>query len=242
MAGSTPRKGRLRAISLTGGKDTAAPKQSDGPSEIALRKGVVDACRKMNEIGINQGTSGNVSARHKDGILISPSAMPYDKMAPKDIVFVNGKGQFEKGKLPSVEWHFHLEITKSRPDVGAVVHTHSQFATIVSICRESIPSLHYIMAAAGGPDIRCATYATYGTKELAKKAVTAIKGRNACLLANHGVIAVGTSLERALWLANEVEVMAKQYVFTQLLHKGHVLGKAEIKRVMNKIKEYGSRS
>lgn len=212
-------------------------------TDVIMRKQVVEACRKMNAMGINQGTSGNISARSTNGgMLISPSAMPYEKMAAKDIVHVNDAGKPEKGKLPSTEWRFHLDILKKRKDVNAVVHTHSPFATITSICREDIPAIHYIIAAAGGPTIRCAKYATYGTAELSREALKALKDRNACLLANHGAIAVGENLDKALWLANEVEVMAKQHMFTRLLGKRHILPDAEIKRVMEKIKDYGIKS
>ena len=211
-------------------------------SDAQLRREIVAACRKMNDLGINQGTSGNISTRVKDGILISPSAMPYDKMTAKDIVHLDNDGTPEKGKLPSTEWRFHLDILKSRKEFGSVVHTHSPYATIVSICREKIPAFHYIIAAAGGPSINCAKYATYGTKDLSREALKGLKGRNACLLANHGVIALGETVDKALWLANEVEVLAKQHVFAQLLGKGTILSDAEIKRVMAKITDYGIKS
>ena len=212
-------------------------------TNLALCKKIIETCLNMNKMGINQGTSGNVSAKVKGGILVTPSAMPYDKMKPKDIVFLSKKGVREKGKLPTTEWRFHLDISNSRKDVKAIVHTHSIFATIMSILREKIPAYHYLIAAAGGPTIRCAKYATFGTEKLSNNALAALKDRNACLLANHGVIAVGDNLDKALWLANEVEVLAKQCVFAKLLGgKGHVLGNAEIKLVKDKMADYGIKS
>ncbi|MBF2735344.1 MAG: class II aldolase/adducin family protein [Betaproteobacteria bacterium AqS2] len=209
--------------------------------ETELRQQVIDACLGMNRLGINQGTSGNVSAAVADGILISPSATPYESLRPADIVHVRADGSWDPAQLPSVEWHFHLGISQARPDIKAIVHTHSMYASICSIRREAIPAVHYMIAAAGGPDIRCSDYHTYGTPELAETAIKALEGRMACLLANHGVIAAGTSVAKALWLAKEVEVLAQQYVFSQLLGGAGpvLLDDAEIERVREKMKGYG---
>ena len=215
------------------------------PSNPALRGEIISACLKMNAMGINQGTSGNISARVKGGMLITPSAVPYDQMRPADIVFVRDDGRRQKrpdAKVPSTEWRFHLDILNSRPEFGAVVHTHSLHATALAIRKEPIPAVHYMIAAAGGPKIRCAKYATYGTPELSRNAIAALRDRSACLLANHGVIAAGPSLAKALWLANEVEVLAKQYVFSKLLGGPKILPDAEIRRVMAKFKDYGLKS
>ena len=215
------------------------------PDNTALRGEIISSCLKMNAMGINQGTSGNISARVKGGMLITPSAVPYDQMRPADIVFVRDDGGREKrrdGKVPSTEWRFHLDILNSRPEFGAVVHTHSLHATALAIRKESIPAVHYMIAAAGGPKIRCAKYATYGTPELSRNAIAALRGRSACLLANHGVIAAGPALAKALWLANEVEVLAKQYVFAKLLGGPKILPDAEIRRVIAKFKDYGLKS
>lgn len=209
--------------------------------EPELRQQVIDACRAMNRLGINQGTSGNVSAAAADGILISPSATPYEDLQPADIVHVRADGSWDPAQLPSTEWHFHLGIRLARPDVKAIVHTHSMYASICSIRRESIPAVHYMIAAAGGPDIRCSDYHTYGTPELAATAIEALEGRMACLLANHGVIAAGASVAKALWLAKEVEVLAQQFVFARLLGGAGpvLLDDAEIERVREKMKGYG---
>lgn len=208
----------------------------------ALRKEIISTCRKMNAMGINQGTSGNVSARVDGGILITPSAVAYDDMKPANIVFLDKKGGRKGAAVPSTEWRFHLDIHNNRPDVGAIVHTHSMYATILAVCRESIPAVHYMIAASGGSTIRCAGYATFGTPELSALALKALKDRNCCLLANHGVIAVGANLAKALWLAKEVEVLAQQRVFSKLLGGGKILPSAEIARVVAKFKHYGLKS
>ena len=215
------------------------------PSNVPLRRDIIAACLKMNAMGINQGTSGNISARVKGGMLITPSAVPYDRLRPADIVFVRKDGTRETrkdGRVPSTEWRFHLDIQNNRPEFGAVVHTHSLHATALAIRGEHIPAVHYMIAAAGGVKIRCAPYATYGTPELSRNALAALKGMSACLLANHGVIAAGPTLAKALWLANEVEVLAKQYVYSKLLGGPKILPPAEIRRVIAKFRDYGLKS
>ncbi|MBV9530121.1 MAG: class II aldolase/adducin family protein, partial [Bradyrhizobium sp.] len=176
--------------------------------EQELRAAIIAKCRWMNASGLNQGTSGNISARYEDKMLITPSAIPYEAMLPEMIASmpINASyGEWTGPLRPSTEWRFHLDILRARPDVGSVVHTHSTYATVLAIARRSIPACHYMMAAFGGNDIRCAGYARYGTKELSELAVAALEGRNGCLLANHGMIAVGANLEKAMWLAVELE-------------------------------------
>src|ERR1700722_3516785 len=156
-------------------------------TELHLRKMIVDKCRWMNATGLNQGTSGNISARHGETMLISPSATPYDVLTPDMIAAMPIDGEYGSwtGPLkPSTEWRFHLDIMKARPDVGAIVHTHSTYATVLAIAHKEIPACHYMMAAFGGTTIRCAGYARYGTKELSDLALQALEGRNGCLLAN----------------------------------------------------------
>jgi L-fuculose-phosphate aldolase len=210
--------------------------------EVELRKAIIAKCRWMNAAGLNQGTSGNISARYKDRMLITPSATPYDAMEPEMIASMPLEGEYGAwaGPLkPSVEWRFHLDIMRGRPDVGAVVHTHAIWSTILAIAGKSIPAVHYMIAAFGGPDIRCAPYATYGTRELSDNALAALKGRNGCLLANHGMIAVGPGLDRAMWLAHELEALAKQYYHTLLIGGPVVLPDAEIANVAENFKSYG---
>ena len=137
-------------------------------TELELRQSIIDACREMAAQGINQGTSGNISVRTDDGILLTPSGLPYDRMKPEDIVAMKWDGSWtaSAGNVPSTEWRFHLDILRSKPEVGAVVHAHPIFCTIIAIMNRSIPAIHYMIAAAGGNDIPCAPYAQYGTAEL----------------------------------------------------------------------------
>jgi L-fuculose-phosphate aldolase len=203
------------------------------------RQAIIDACRRMNALGINQGTSGNISVRHGDGLLITPTSMPYDAMTPEQIVFMDMNGAFADGARPSSEWRFHLDILRARPEVDAVVHAHPTHCTILAIMGLEIPAIHYMIAAAGGADIRCAPYATYGTPELSAHAVTALEGRLACLLAHHGMIAIGPSLAKALWLAVEVETLARQYHGCLQIGKPPLLSSEEIERVRVKMAGYG---
>ena len=210
-------------------------------AERDLRQAVIDTCLDMNASGINQGTSGNVSARWKDGLLVTPSGVPYVELAPEDIVFMALDGTFEakEGLKPSSEWRFHVDIMADRPDVQAIVHTHSIYATTIAIKGLEIPAVHYMIAAAGGPTIRCAPYATFGTAELSAHAVKALEGRHACLLRHHGVIACGPNLKRALWLAGEVETLAKEFHLSLMLGEPQILPDDEIERVVAKFGTYG---
>jgi L-fuculose-phosphate aldolase len=208
--------------------------------EKALRAAIVEKCRWMNAIGLNQGTSGNISARYGDRMLLTPSAIPYDIMTGDMIASMPIEGEYgawEGRHRPSTEWRFHLDIMKERPDVGAIIHTHATYATILSIARKPIPACHYMIAVFGGTDVRCAEYATFGTKALAENAVKALKDRNGCLLANHGMIAAGENLEKAMWLAVELETIAKQYYHTLLIGGGVILPAAAIEETRVSMKQ-----
>jgi len=205
----------------------------------ALRREIVAACINMNARGINQGTSGNISARVPDGFLITPSGMTYEETEAGDIVMMRLDGSHEGKRKPSSEWRFHRDLMATRPEIGAVVHTHSMFATTLSCLGLDIPAVHYMIAAAGGSKIRCAPYATYGTQETADNALKALKGRNACLLANHGMIVVGPTLKKAMWLAVEVETLAAQYWRALQIGKPNILSDAEIQKVIEKFRGYG---
>lgn len=210
--------------------------------EIELRKAIIAKCRWMNDEGLNQGTSGNISARFKDRMLITPSATPYAEMEPEMIASMPIEGDYGTwaGPLkPSTEWRFHLDIMKARPDAGAIVHTHATYSTILAIANKPIPACHYMVAAFGGVDVRCAPYATYGTKALSDYALAALEGRNGCLLANHGMITVGSSLDKAMWLAHELETLARQYFHALLIGGPVILPDAEIARVLESFKSYG---
>lgn len=175
------------------------------------RKAIVAACLRMNAVGLNQGSSGNISVRHGAGLLITPSSIPYDSMVPEDIVFLDMDGTPHGPRKPSSEWRFHLDILRARPDLNAVVHAHAPWCTILAIMHRDIPPIHYMIAAAGGRDIRCAPYETFGTQALSDRVIEAMEGRKACLMAHHGMIAAEASLDKAMWLAVEVEALARQY-------------------------------
>jgi L-fuculose-phosphate aldolase len=215
-------------------------------SELAVRKAIIESGCSMNAMGINQGTSGNLSARHGDRMIITPTGIPYDELEPKDLAStkIKGDGDTWKGDLPpSSEWRFHLRILQQRPEIGSVVHTHSTYATTLAICNKPIPAVHYMVAAAGGKDIRVAKYATYGTEELSDNALEALKDRTACLLRNHGVIACGPNVKKALWLAVEVETLARQYYLSQGIGGGIVLPDTEINLILEKFRgAYGGQS
>ena len=213
--------------------------------ERRLREAIIAKCRWMNASGLNRGTSGNISVRYKDTMLITPSATPYDKMKPEMIASMpieSDYGSWEGPLQPSTEWRFHLDIMRGRPDVGSVVHTHSTYATVLAIARKSIPACHYMIAAFGGYDIRCSGYARYGTKELSALALAALEGRNGCLLANHGMIAVGSNLEKAMWLAVELETIARQYYLSLALGTPHILSEEEIAETLKGFSTYGLQS
>ena len=207
--------------------------------ERALRRAIVEACLALERAGVNQGTSGNVGARAGDGLLVTPSGVPYDRMKPDDIVALPLTGAPAPGTNPSSEWRFHRDILAARPDLGAVVHVHPIFATALSMHNEPIPAVHYMIAMAGGPSIRCAPYATFGTQALSDNALAAMKDRKACLLANHGMIAAERTLAGAVHLAIEVETLARQYFHARLLGEPAVLSDAEIGRVLRKFDSYG---
>jgi L-fuculose-phosphate aldolase len=203
------------------------------------RQSIIDACLRMNALGINQGTSGNISLRHDTGLLITPTSVPYETMRPEQIVYMGFDGSFDPAQRPSSEWRFHLDILRAREDVNAVVHTHPTYCTVLAIMGLEIPPIHYMVACAGGDTIRCAPYATFGTQELSAHAVKALDGRLACLLEHHGMIAVGSSLAKAMWLAVEVETLARQYHGCLQIGKPRLLPTEEIENVRLRMAGYG---
>jgi L-fuculose-phosphate aldolase len=209
------------------------------PAAKKKRQSIVEACRSMNALGINQGTSGNISLREGNGMLITPTSMPYEAMTPEDVVEMRLDGQVVGNGRPSTEWRFHRSILAARPEVHAIVHTHPTYSTTLAIMGRGIPPIHYMVAAAGGDSIRCAPYATFGTEELSANAVEALKDRKACLLAHHGMIALGPDLAGAMWLAVEVETLARQYVNCLQLGEPPLLSSEEIKNVADRMENYG---
>jgi L-fuculose-phosphate aldolase len=212
-------------------------------NERALREAVIATAIAMNAAGINRGKSGNVSARWRegsfDGFLITPTGVPYDQTAPEQIVAMTLGGEARGTLLPSSEWRFHRDIYVARVDAQAIVHTHAPFATSLACLHRGIPPFHYMVAVAGGRDIRCAGYATFGTQALSDHALAALEGRDACLLANHGMIAVGASLAKALALAVEVETLAEMYSRALQIGEPVLLPDAEMDVVLEKFRTYG---
>lgn len=210
-------------------------------AENEFRVAVVRIAQALDRAGFCPSKSGNVSVRLKDGFLVTPSGLPYAGMGPEDLVQLSLEGEIRSGeRKPSSEWPFHAAIYRARSDAQAIVHTHSPMATALSCTRQGIPAFHYMIALAGGADIPCAPYATFGTRELADNAVAALEGRKATLLANHGVIALGASLDGASAIAAEVENLATQYL--ALLGAGLapvILDPEEMGRVGAKFMGYG---
>lgn len=203
------------------------------------RQSIIDACLRMNALGINQGTSGNISLRHGEGMLVTPTSTPYEAMKPEHIVYMAPDGSHDPAQRPSSEWRFHRDILKARADVEAVVHAHPPYCTMLAIMGMEIPPVHYMIAVAGGDTIRCAPYATFGTQELSEHAVRALEGRQACLLDHHGMIAIGSSLSKAMWLAVEVETLARQYHGCLQIGTPPLLSKEEIEEVRIRMAGYG---
>jgi L-fuculose-phosphate aldolase len=206
---------------------------------LALREAMIATARRMNASGLNQGTSGNLSVRVEEGFLVTPTGMDYDALVPEDLVLMRMDGSHEGRRAPSSEWRIHRDILMLRPEVGAVLHAHSMFCTTLACLRRGIPSFHYMVTAAGGADIRCAPYATFGTEELSHHAVEALEGRKACLLANHGMLALGKDLAGAFKLAVEVETLAAMYWRALQVGEPVLLDAAEMARVLEKFKTYG---
>lgn len=208
----------------------------------ALRETMIATARRMNASGLNQGTSGNLSQRVEGGFLVTPTGMDYEALEPEDLVLMRMDGSHEGRRRPSSEWRFHRDILAARPEVGAVLHAHAMFCTTLACLHRGIPSFHYMVAVAGGVDIRCAPYATFGTEELSRHAVAALEGRKACLLANHGLIVVGTDLADALKRAVEVETLAAMYWRALQVGEPVLLSAAEMAVVLEKFKTYGQQS
>jgi len=204
----------------------------------ALRIRIIATAREMNALDINRGKSGNVSARIDSGFLITPSALPYDETKPEDVVSVDFGGKATGRRKPSSEWRFHRDIYAARPEVRAIVHAHSPFATALACLNRGIPAFHYMIAVAGGDDIRCAPYATFGTQLLSDHALRALQDRKACLLAHHGMIAVGESLDAALALAVEVEALAEMYWRATQVAEPAILTHQEMNEVLARFATY----
>jgi L-fuculose-phosphate aldolase len=207
---------------------------------MSQSESLIAACRELTRRGLTHGTSGNVSLWRDDkGFYISPTGMAYEALVPEDIPLMDLDGRWYGRRRPSSEWRFHRDIFKSRSDAAAIVHTHSRFATALACNGRGIPAFHYMVAVAGGADIRCAPYRTFGTQALSDAAIAALEGRRACLLANHGLIAVGSDLSAALSLAGEVENLAAQYCAALDIGEPRILDAAEMSTIIEKFRHYG---
>ena len=226
-------------------KSPTRPKtRRSGSAESAARRAVIATALEMSRSGLSPGRSGNVSQRLGDGMLITPSGMAYDTLKPSDIVHVAGDGSVAAGaRKPSSEWRFHLAAYQARPDGHAIVHTHSLNATVIACTGKPIPAFHYMVAIAGGKDIPCVPYATFGTEELSAFVADGLRHRDACLMANHGQITIAATLIGALELAQEVETLAEQYAkLLAITAKPPVLPDAEMADVLERFKGYGQKA
>ncbi len=205
-----------------------------------MRAELLAIAQKLATLGLNKGTSGNVSVRHEDGFLITPSGMDIAEMQTSSMVMMSMDGTPQSTGKPSSEWRFHRDIYQAKPHVGAVIHTHSMFATTLACLQKDIPPLHYMMAMAGGDNIPCAPYALFGTQALSDGAIAALEDRKACLLANHGMIATGRDLKQALAITQEVETLCEQYWRALQIGQPYILSQQEMAEVFEQFKGYGS--
>lgn len=205
-----------------------------------FREQLLNTSRKLTELGLNRGTSGNASVRDGDGFLVTPTGMTVEEMTPRDMVWMSFDGKLQGDRQPSSEWRFHRDILQARPEVGAVIHTHAMFATTLACLHREIPPFHYMIAVAGGDTIRCAPYALFGSQALSDAALSALQDRKACLLANHGMIAVGRDLDQALSVAVEIETLCEQYWRALQVGEPQLLSAAQMAEVMEQFKGYGS--
>ncbi|MSQ80820.1 MAG: class II aldolase [Candidatus Methylopumilus sp.] len=198
----------------------------------------------LQSSGLNEGSSGNCSLRHDNGFFITPSGLNPKKMTEEDMVWMNFEGHIKSNQKParepSSEWRFHHDILKLRSDANVVIHTHSTFATTLSLFRQDIPAFHYMIAVAGGNSIRCSQYKLFGTQELSNATLKALEGRKACLLANHGMIAIGHDIEDALNITHEVERLCEQYTYAMQIGLPIILSDEEMNDVIDKFQSYGS--
>ncbi len=210
-------------------------------NEAELRAMLVETARQTVSRGLNKGNSGNVSVRLHAGFLITPSGLPNDKLEPAQMVAVDMQGHADGSLKPSSEWRIHRDLYRARSEVRAIVHAHSPHAVSLSCLRLDIPSFHYMVAAGGGKNIRCAGYASFGTQALSDLVLAALQDRRTCLMANHGLVAVGASLDSALALAVEVEELCAQYWRAKLIGEPVLLSDEEMDEVLERFKHYGQR-
>ncbi len=206
-----------------------------------LKEELLSISIQLVRTGLNRGASGNVSVRSENGFIITPSGLKPEDMQSQDMIFLDSEGVNQSAGTPSSEWRFHKDIYNQRPEVGAIIHTHSTFCTTLACLRKDIPPFHYMIALAGGDSIRCAPYALFGSQELSDSALKALEGRKACLLANHGMIVIGNNLQSAMDLALEVESLCEQYWRVLQVASPFILNSREMSEVLERFKTYGNR-
>ena len=208
-------------------------------TEAELRSTVVAAVQRLDTLGMNRGSTGNVSARHGKGMLITPTGMGADGLTPQDLVWLGFDGSMLGDWRPSSEWHFHQAAYLARPDLNAVVHTHSTHAAALACLRRPLPAFHYMVAVAGGDSVPLVPYFTFGTEALSEAVALALQGRDACLLANHGLVAAGASVAQAMKVVQEVESLCEVYLKALAVGEPVLLGAAEMALVIDKFRSYG---
>ncbi|MBT8048180.1 MAG: class II aldolase [Xanthomonadales bacterium] len=201
---------------------------------------LIETAREMNRSGINRGTSGNLSVRFEDGMLITPSGMAYESLEPDDIVIVDTDSVQYGRREASSEWRIHYDIYAARPDASAILHAHPEACTALACMHKPIPAFHYMVAVAGGNTIACAPYATFGSQKLSDLVLAAVEGMQACLMANHGLVCLAKQLDKVLALAVEVEQLARTYLHCLAVGEPEILNDAEMERVLEKFRTYGT--
>lgn len=210
----------------------------------ATREAIIAVCRRMSETGLTQGTAGNVSVRVEDGVLVTPSGIPYDRLQPEMLPLIPREGapSTESDYTPTTEWRFHQAVLAARPDMVAVVHAHPPHATAIAMQRRAIPACHYMVAAFGGSDIPLVDYALFGSSELARDIAGAMRDRTGCLLANHGAVTAGESLHRALWRMEELEALARMFQLAEASGTPVILSEGDIAEALVAFADYGPRA
>ncbi|NDH10026.1 MAG: class II aldolase [Gammaproteobacteria bacterium] len=210
----------------------------------SIQQQLLELTLQLQSLGLNEGSSGNCSIRDHDGFFITPTGLSPKAMHADDMVFMDFNGTIQSNqkpaRKPSSEWRFHHDILKLRIDANVVIHTHSTFATTLSLFRKDIPAFHYMIAVAGGNSIRCSAYALFGTQALSNEAIKALEDRKACLLANHGLIVLGRDVEDALNMTREIERLCEQYVYALQIGSPTILSNQEMDEVIDRFKSYGS--
>ncbi len=209
------------------------------PFEASQRDAAVAAVRRLDALGMNRGSTGNLSLRHGDGMLITPTGMGADELRPQDLVWLGWDGTLQGDWRPSSEWHFHQAIYLARPDLNAVLHTHSTHAAALACLRRALPAFHYMVAVAGGDSVPCVPYHLFGTEALSQAVAGAMTDRDACLMANHGLVAAGATLARAMKVVQEIESLCEVYLKALAVGEPAVLSGEEMAQVIARFARYG---